>query len=142
MAASMASRSRSKRGRPERHLARHRVGRQQHRLVAEPGWLREDRLVAGIEQQPEGDRDGPEGADREGDVRRLERQAELPTHGLGEEGLRLLLARLVGEPVLVLGTAPSRMAATSPARGISCGLPKVKSAMAGSPRRSPYRELK
>ena len=92
--------------RSQRHLPRHGVGGEQHRLVAEPGWLGEDDLVAGVEQQPEGDRDGPEGAGREGDVGRLERKAQLPADRLGQEGLRRLLAGLVGEPVLVVGQGP------------------------------------
>ena len=81
MAASIAARSRSNAGPAQGDLARHGIGREQHRLVAEPGRLGEDGLVAGIEQEPEGHRDGAERTAGQRDVGRLEGQAQLPTDG-------------------------------------------------------------
>ena len=86
----------------ERNGHRNAIGCQQRRPVAEPGRLAVQSLVAGIEHQTKGDRDGREGAGRQREVRRLEGKAKLLACGVGEEFLRGLLARLVGEPVLVM----------------------------------------
>ena len=69
----------------QRDLARHRVGGEQHRLVAEPGRLGEDRLVAGVEHQPERHHDGGEGAGGQRDVGRLEGKTELAAQPLAPE---------------------------------------------------------
>ena len=84
------------------HLPRHGVGGEQCRLVAEPGRLGDDRLVAGVEQQAEGDGDRGEGAGGQGKILGIEGEAQLAADALGEEGAGLLLAGLVGEPVLVV----------------------------------------
>jgi hypothetical protein len=93
-------------GRLQFELARHRIGGEQHRLVAEPGRLAEHRLVAGVEREPERHHDGREGAVGERDIGRLEGQAQLGAHALGQVGLRLGFASLVGEPVLVVRHRP------------------------------------
>ena len=49
-----------------------------------------------------GHHDGGKGAGRQRDVRRVECQAQFAPDMLGEECLRLLFTRLVGEPVLIV----------------------------------------
>ena len=87
---------------PQGDRARYRVCRQEHRLVAEPRRLGEDRLVADVENEVKGEHDRREGTGGERDVLRLECEPELASDPFGEKGLRLRLARLVGKPVLVV----------------------------------------
>ena len=95
-----------KRGRLQLDLPRHGIGRQQHRLIAEPRRFRIDHLVAGIDHKPKGDHDGSERAGRQRYVSRLKGKTQLAAEPLGDKGLRVLLARLIGEPVLVVWDCP------------------------------------
>ena len=86
----------------EGDLARHGGGGEQQRLIAEPRRLGKDRFVAGVEDVVKGHHDGGEGTGRQRDIRRVEGQAQFAANVLGQECLRLLFTRLVGEPVLVV----------------------------------------
>ena len=101
IAASIASRSRSKVGWLERHLASAPQSRQAAGLVAEPRGLGDDGFVARIEDQVKGHHDRRERAGRERDIRSARRQGPARGRPARREMLRLPLARLVGEPVLV-----------------------------------------
>jgi hypothetical protein len=82
-------------------LARHDIGREQHRLVTEPSGFGDHRLVAGVEHQAKRHHDRREGARRQRNVCRFEGEPELAPQAFGDKGLRLLLTRFVCEPILV-----------------------------------------
>ena len=95
-----------KRGRLQIDLSRHGIRGQQHRLIAEPRWFRVDHLVTGIDHEPKGDHYGSERAGCQRYVSRLKGKIQLEAQPLGDKGLRVLLARLIGEPILVVRDCP------------------------------------
>ena len=91
-----------KRGRLQIDLSRHGIRGQQHRLIAEPRRFRVDHLVASIEHEPKGDHYGCERAGCQRYVSWLKGKIQLVAQPLSDIGLRFLLARLIGEPILVV----------------------------------------
>ena len=95
-------------------LDAHRLaaGGEGQQLVEEPGRREEDQLVAGVEDRPHRDGDRRESAVRHRHVARVPGHAGPRGQRIGHDPLRLRLAELVGEPVLVLRLEVLRSAAT------------------------------
>src|SRR5688572_31748347 len=87
----------------ESNLAHHGSAGQQQRFIAEPCRLAEYGFIAGVQDPMKSNHDGSKRTVSERDIGCIECQTQFAPNMLSKERLRLLFARFVSKPVLVVG---------------------------------------